>query len=69
MARLKYRSEEIEVEYNTVGTYVMATYDNPAEYPDFEIDAVYYNGVDILPILSYEDQEEINELLTEYLYD
>lgn len=69
MARLKYRSEEIEVEYNKIGEYIAQTYDSPAEYPDFEIDAVYYNGVDILPILSYEDQEEINELLTEYLYD
>jgi hypothetical protein len=68
MARLKYRGEEIEVEYNTVGTYIMATYDNPAEYPDTIIDAVYYNEVDILPILSERDQDEIYELLNEYLY-
>jgi len=68
MARLKYRGEEIEVEYSTVGHYVMATYDNPPEYPDHFIDAVNYGGVDILPILSESDQDEIYELLNDYLY-
>ena len=68
MARIKYREEEVEVEYNLYGTYIPATRECPEEYPDFEIDAVYYNGVDILPILSYEDQEEIDELLADYLY-
>lgn len=68
MARIKYRDEEVEVKYNKIGEYIPATYDSQAEYPDFEIDAVYYKGVDILPILSYEDQEEIDELLTDYLY-
>jgi hypothetical protein len=68
MARLKYRGEDIEVEYNTVGHYVMATYDNPPEYPDIFIDAVYYGDVNILPILNENDQDEIYELLNEYLY-
>ena len=68
MARLKYRGEEIEVEYNTVGAYMAATYDNPVEYPEAIIDAVYYNDVDILPILSESDQDEIYELLNDYLY-
>jgi hypothetical protein len=68
MARLKYRGEEIEIEYNTVGDYVMATYDNPPEYPDTFIEAVYYGDVNILPILSERDQDEIYELLNDYLY-
>ena len=68
MARLKYRGEEIEVEYNTVGDYIAATYDSPPEYPDTFIDAIYYNEVDILPILSERDQDEIHNLLLDYLY-
>lgn len=68
MARLKYRGEEIEVEYSSYGHYTMATYDNPAEYPEHFIEAVNYGGVDILPILSQEDQDEIYELLNNYLY-
>ena len=68
MAQLKYRGEKIEVEYNTVGDYVAATNDNPAEYPDTFIDAVYYGDVDILPILNEYAIDEIYELLNDYLY-
>ena len=68
MARIKYRDEEIEVEYNLYGDYFAATSDSQEEYPDVIIDAVYYNEVNILPLLSYEDQEEISENLIEYLY-
>ena len=68
MAILKYRFEEIEVEYNTVGDYVPATYEQPAEWPETIIDAVYYKDVDIYPILSESDLDEIYELLNEYLY-
>lgn len=68
MARIKYRDEEIEVEYNLYGDYYAATNDNQEEYPDVIIDAVYYNEVNILPLLSYEDQEEISETLIDYLY-
>ena len=68
MARIKYREEEVEVEYSLYGTYIPATYENPEEYPDVIIDAVYYNEVNILPLLSYEDQEEISETLIDYLY-
>ena len=68
MARIKYRDEEIEVEYNLYGDYFAATRDSQEEYPDVIIDAVYYNKVNILPLLNYEDQEEISETLIEYLY-
>ena len=68
MAIIKYREEEVEVEYNLYGTYIPATREYPEEYPDAIVEAVYYNGVNILPILSYEDQEEISENLIEYLY-
>jgi hypothetical protein len=68
MAIIKYRGEEVDVEYNLYGTYIPATRENPEEYPDAIIDAVYYNSVNILPILSYEDQEEISETLIDYLY-
>ena len=65
---IKYRGEKVVIEYNTYGHYSPATYNDPAEYPDHTIEAVYYKDVDILPILSYDDQEEINELLIDYLY-
>jgi hypothetical protein len=68
MAQLKYRGEEIEVEYSIEGEYIMATYDNPPEYPEHFIDAVNYGGVDILPILSESDQDDIYDLLIDYLY-
>lgn len=69
MARITYRNgEEVEIKYNLYGKYIPAMYDTPAEYPDVLIEAVYYKEVNILPILSYGDQEEINELLIDYLY-
>lgn len=68
MARIKYRDEEIEVEYTLYGDYHAATYETAPEYPDVFIDAVYYNEVNILPLLSYKDQEEISETLIDYLY-
>lgn len=68
MARLKYKGEEIDVEYDTVGDYVPATYDQPAEWPETIINAVYYNDVDIYSILHHEDLDYVYELLNEYLY-
>jgi hypothetical protein len=68
MATLNYRDVEVEIKYDTYGKYIPATWSDPAEYPDVEIFAVFYKGVDILPILSYEDQDEIYELLNEHLY-
>jgi hypothetical protein len=62
---VKYRGEKVEVEYDTYGSYSPATYDSPAEYPEFIINAVYYNDVDIMPILTESDLE----LITEELYD
>ena len=68
MARIIYRDEEVDVEYNLYGAHIPATYENPEEYPDVIITQVYYKEVDILPLLNYEDQEEISENLIEYLY-
>jgi hypothetical protein len=68
MARIIYRDEEVDVEYNLYGAYIPATYENPEEYPDVIITQVYYKEIDILPLLNYEDQEEISENLIEYLY-
>ena len=68
MVKLKYRFEEILVAYKTYGNYRMATREDPEEYPEVVIYEVYFNNVDILPILSETDQDEIYELLNEYLY-
>jgi len=68
MATLNYRDVEVEIKYDIYGKYVPSTWCDPAEYPDVEISAVFFKGVDILPILSYEDQDEIYELLNEHLY-
>jgi hypothetical protein len=68
MATLKYREAEVEIKYDTYGKYIPATQYDPPEYPDVEIYAVFYEGVDILPILSYKDQDEIYETLIDYLY-
>jgi hypothetical protein len=68
MAQLKYRFENIEVQYNTYGHYSPATHYEPPEYPEHVFEAIYYKEVDILPILSEKDQEEIYELLLDHLY-
>lgn len=69
MATLKYKEVEVEVKYDTYGKYIPATWCDPPEYPDIEIYGVFYKDVDILPILSYVDQDEIYESLIEYLYN
>ena len=66
---LKYREAEIEIKYDIYGEYIPATWCDPSEYPDIELRGVFYKDVDILPILSYEDQDEIYELLISELYD
>lgn len=62
---VKYRGEEIDVEYDVIGDYRMATYENPAEHPDIVITAINYKDVDIMPILS---EEEI-DLIYEEVYE
>jgi hypothetical protein len=63
MARLKYRGEEIEVEFSIYGEYIPQTRWQPAEYPEYNIEDVFYNGTSIFAILSENDLEEINENL------
>ena len=61
--RVKYRGDEVEVTYESYGTYYPATRCRPAEYPDIYINDVEYQGVSIYNILSDNDIEEILESL------
>lgn len=62
MRTFNYKQEEVEVEYNT--------YDNgDKEYhPEIIIEAVYFNGVDILPIMSQADEIELREEMNDKLF-
>ena len=40
---VKYRGEKLDIEYDVIGDYRMATYENPAEYPDIIITAINYH--------------------------
>jgi hypothetical protein len=66
--RILYRGQVIEVGYEEIGEYYPATRENPPEYPDVEIHYITYEGVDITPILSEVDIDEINSLLVNELY-
>ena len=66
---VKYREAEVEIKYDIYGRYILGTWCDPPEYPEVEISGVFYKGVDILPILNYEEQDEILELLISELYD
>lgn len=63
MTAIKYRGESIEVEYSEYGSYQPSTHWQPAEYPEYVIDDVFYQGVSILNILNENDLEEISESL------
>lgn len=66
---VKFRGEEIEVEYNLVGDYIAPSYEDRGEYPEVYIEAVYYNDVDVIRILTDDDLEDITELILENLYE
>ena len=66
--RILYRGQVIEVDYEEIGEYYPATRENPPEYPDVEIQSITYEGVEITPILSEVDIDEINSLLVNELY-
>lgn len=66
--KLQFRGEEIEVMYDSYGQYIAPTRVNPAEYPDVFITDVLYKGIDINPILTDVDMEEVYELLIDRLY-
>ena len=62
MRTFKYRQEQVEVEYNTYD-------DGDKEYhPEIIIEAVYFNGVNILPIMSQDDEIELKEEITDKLF-
>lgn len=62
MRAFNYRQEEVEVEYNTYD-------DGDKEYnPEIIIEAVYFNGVNILPIMSIADEEELKEEMYDKLF-
>jgi hypothetical protein len=65
---IQFRGEEIEVVHEQHGTYIAPTADTPAEYPNVIIYEINYNGVDVLPILSDSDVDEIHELLNNKIY-
>lgn len=65
---VKFRGEELEIEYDVYGHYSPATLEYPAEYPDVIINAVYYKGVDIYNILTESDIDDITNEIAEQLY-
>lgn len=62
MRTFKYRQEEVEVEYNI--------YDdgNKEYYPEIIIEAVYFNGVNILPIMNEADEIELKDEMYDKLF-
>ena len=62
MRTFKYRWTEVEVDYNT--------YDNGDKeyYPEITLEAVYYLGVDILPIMKEAEQLELIEEMNDKLF-
>ena len=65
---VKFRGEELEIEYDVYGHYSPATYEYPAEYPEIIVNAIYYNGVDIYNVLDEDDIDTIaNEVLEQII--
>lgn len=62
------RGEELEIEYNSIGDYIPSSCTSVGEYPEIEIDAVYFGVCNIMPILRIEDLEEIKENIIDQLY-
>jgi len=63
MESVKYRNEIVEVEFSIEGEYIPQTHWQPAEYPDYIIEDVFYNGTSIFNILNEDDLEEIHDKL------
>lgn len=62
MRTFKYRQEEVEVEYNI--------YDSGDKeyYPEIIIESVYFNGVNIFPIMNEADEIELIEEMNDKLF-
>jgi hypothetical protein len=66
---ITFRDEELEVEYNSIGDYIPSSCTSVGEYPEIEIDAIYFGVCNIMPILRIEDIEEIKEIIIYQLYE
>ena len=66
---ITFRGEELEVEYNLIGDYIPSSCTSVGEYPEIEIDAIYFGVCNIMPILRIEDIEEIKEIIIYQLYE
>lgn len=62
MEKFKYRHNEVEVDY-------IAVNDDPEYNPEIVIRAVYYNDVDILPIMNQVDEDELKEEMYDKLFN
>lgn len=62
MEKFKYRYNEVEVDY-------IAVNDDPEYNPEIVIRAVYYNDVDILPIMNQVDEDELKEEMYDKLFN
>lgn len=65
---ITFRGEELEIEYNSIGDYIPSSCTSIGEYPEIELDAVYFGVCNIMPILRIEDLEEIKEIIIDQLY-
>lgn len=61
MEKFKYRGEFVEVNYQTID-------DDPEYNPEIIIYHVYFNGVNILPIMSIADEDELKEEMYDKLF-
>jgi hypothetical protein len=66
---IRFRDEELEIEYNLIGEYIPSSCTSVGEYPEIEIDAIYFGVCNIMPILIIEELEEIKEIIIYKLYE
>lgn len=65
---VSYRGEEVEVHYRSEGEYIPRSYECEGEYPDLIFDGVYYNDVDVLPLMSQSDVDELKDIMYNELF-
>jgi len=61
MKHFKYRGKIVSVYYETID-------DDPELSPDIVLDSVYYNSIDILPIMNEADCIELKEEMYDKLF-
>jgi hypothetical protein len=59
---------KLEIGYTTCGSYYPATRETPEEYPEFIIEEVFFEDVNIYEILTDEQIDEMTNILNEILY-